>query len=251
MRHINDVYTQRFNRRYHKAGQLFRGRYKAVLVEGASHLLEVMRYIHRNPMNAGLATHLDEYLWSSHVGYLSSAKTWHWIFNEPLLAMLTSKKVREKETYLDYVSQVEPQEITAFYAMKKLSSMMGGDAFKEWVKNRFSHLELQKETPEAQALAVTPQEIIAQVCAYFKLDEAVLKHARRGIENQPRDIAIYLSRCYSRKTLVDIGGAFGISNYSTVGSAVERIKIRMNHDSSLREVVEYIAKLATKSQRQT
>ncbi len=54
MRHINGVYTQRFNRSHHLDGQLFRGRYKAIFVEGDSYLLELLRYIHRNPLETGL-----------------------------------------------------------------------------------------------------------------------------------------------------------------------------------------------------
>ena len=54
MRHVNGVYTQRFNRNHVLDGQLFRGRYKAILVEGDSYLLELLRYVHRNPLEAGL-----------------------------------------------------------------------------------------------------------------------------------------------------------------------------------------------------
>ncbi|MBU1687677.1 MAG: transposase, partial [Proteobacteria bacterium] len=89
MRHINGVYTQRFNRRHNKEGQLFRGRYKAVLVEDDSHLLEVLRYIHRNPLRAGIVKALGDYRWSSHQGYLSPAKKWSWLHKDGLLTRLT------------------------------------------------------------------------------------------------------------------------------------------------------------------
>lgn len=102
-------------------GQLFRGRYKAVLVEDDCHLLEVMRYIHRNPLHAGLVRHLDKYPWSSHAGYLSSAKQWNWLERETLLTMLTMERSQHKQAYLDFVSLNEPQKITSFYAMKKLA----------------------------------------------------------------------------------------------------------------------------------
>jgi hypothetical protein len=46
MRHINGVYTQRFNRSHGLNGQLFRGRFKSILVDGEDHLLELVRYIH-------------------------------------------------------------------------------------------------------------------------------------------------------------------------------------------------------------
>ena len=66
MRHINGVYTQRYNRIHKCDGQLFRGRYKSILVEQDSYLLELVRYIHRNPVRAGMVEKLSEYLWSSH-----------------------------------------------------------------------------------------------------------------------------------------------------------------------------------------
>ena len=50
MRHINGVYTQRFNRTHGFDGQLFRGRYKSIIVDGDSYLLQLVRYIHRNPV---------------------------------------------------------------------------------------------------------------------------------------------------------------------------------------------------------
>ena len=54
MRHLNGIYTQRFNRAHHCDGQLFGGRYKSILVDADSYLLELVRYIHRNPLEAGL-----------------------------------------------------------------------------------------------------------------------------------------------------------------------------------------------------
>ena len=53
MRHIDGVYTQRFNRRHECDGQLFRGRFKSILTEADKYLLQLVRYIHRNPLKAG------------------------------------------------------------------------------------------------------------------------------------------------------------------------------------------------------
>ena len=50
MRHINGVYTQRHNRMKKTDGSLFRGRYKAILVDADNYLLQLSRYIHRNPI---------------------------------------------------------------------------------------------------------------------------------------------------------------------------------------------------------
>ena len=52
MRHVNGLYAQYFNRTEGKDGALFRGRYKAILVDVDTHWFELSRYIHRNPLEA-------------------------------------------------------------------------------------------------------------------------------------------------------------------------------------------------------
>jgi len=54
MRHLNGVYTMRFNRNHHCIGHVLQGRYKAILIQKESHLLEVCRYVVLNPVRAGI-----------------------------------------------------------------------------------------------------------------------------------------------------------------------------------------------------
>ncbi len=70
MRHLNGVYTQSYNRRHGRDGPLMRGRFKARLVQSEGYLAELVRYIHGNPVEAGLAERAGDYLWSSHRHYL-------------------------------------------------------------------------------------------------------------------------------------------------------------------------------------
>ncbi|MCP4022889.1 MAG: transposase, partial [Desulfobacteraceae bacterium] len=71
MRHINSIYTQRFNKKHGFDGPLFRGRFKSVLVCEDSHLFELVRYIHKNPVRASMVADMADYRWSSYKGYLS------------------------------------------------------------------------------------------------------------------------------------------------------------------------------------
>jgi putative transposase len=66
MRQLNGVYTQAFNRRHRRAGHLFQGRYKAILIEKESLLLEVSRYIVLNPVRSGLTKGPEKWQWSSY-----------------------------------------------------------------------------------------------------------------------------------------------------------------------------------------
>jgi len=251
MRHINGLYTQRFNRFHGEDGQLFRGRYKAVLVEEDSYLLEVLRYIHRNPLRAGIVDTLDDFTWSSHRAYLSKAKKWKWLHRDLLSGMLSSKKTKRRAAYLDFVAQEEPEEIERFYSLKKLVPVLGGASFKEWLKEEFGHLQYRKEIPDSRLFAPGADKIIDLVCDRFKIKRKELMKSRRGQENLSRDIAVYLVRRHCGETLTSVGSHFGITNYSTVSSAVERIKVRKKDDASLRKIVNKLEKKINKSQWST
>ena len=75
MRHINGVYTQRYNRLRKSDGPLFRGRFKAIVVDADAYLLQLSRYIHRNPieLKTPLVKRLELYQWSSYSSYVGKA----------------------------------------------------------------------------------------------------------------------------------------------------------------------------------
>ncbi len=65
MRQFNGVYPQRFNRRHARGGHVFQGRYKAILVERETYLLELLRYVVLNPVRARLVQRPEGWRWSS------------------------------------------------------------------------------------------------------------------------------------------------------------------------------------------
>ena len=79
MRHINGVYTQAFNRRHDKAGHLFQGRFKAILIDQDSYLLEVCRYVDLNPVRAKAARKPGSWAWSSYRAHIGQAPAPDWL----------------------------------------------------------------------------------------------------------------------------------------------------------------------------
>ena len=165
--------------------------------------------------------------------------------------MFSQKKSKRKSVYIDFISLSEPEEIERFYSLKNLPSVLGGDSFKERVKEKFDHLRFHKEIPGSRELAPSPEKIIALVCDHFKVKKEQLAISKRGTENLPRDVAIYLVRRHSRDTLSGVGRHFEISNYSTVSSVVERIKARKDNDRSLQKHLKKIEGKLSKSQQHT
>ncbi len=78
MKHLNSLYTQRFNKKHHRVGHLFQGRYKALVVEKDTYLKELCRYVVLNPVRARMVKHPKDWKWSSYratVGRSASIRT--------------------------------------------------------------------------------------------------------------------------------------------------------------------------------
>nr|WP_320050291.1 transposase [uncultured Desulfuromonas sp.] len=240
MRHLNGVYTQRYNRRHCTDGQLFRGRYKAVLVEEDSHLLQLLRYIHRNPLEACIVPELDAYKWCSHRGYLADEKHWQWLHCTPLLKMFSSTRKKAFKDYLSFVRQQNSEEVQQFFSRKNLPSIFGSEGFIEKIRNKYEFFLQDKEIAGRDALSVDSVAVSNAVCKVCQITEMELKTTRRGTTNLSRDLAVYTLRSHSQKTLAEIGNVIGCENYSTVSSAIERMKKALESDPKARKLYKKI-----------
>jgi len=137
MRHVNGIYTQKYNRLHNSDGQLFRGRYKAIVVDADSYLLELVRYIHRNPMRAGMVKKAGDYRWSSHKVYLSRSKDWNWLYKDLVLEMLDPNKSRQLSVYKRFVSMNDFDEIEQFFEKKHIPSILGDDSFVDNITEKY------------------------------------------------------------------------------------------------------------------
>jgi len=153
MRHINGIYTQRYNRLYRSDGQLFRGRYKAIVVDADSYLLELVRYIHRNPIRAGIVKQVGDYKWSSHKGYVSKSKDWNWLYKDFVLGMLDKNKNRQISSYKRFISMDDSDEIEQFFKKKHIPSILGDDSFVDKIKEKYFKEKQHVEVPESKVLS--------------------------------------------------------------------------------------------------
>ena len=228
MRHINGIYTQRYNARNGCDGTLFRGRYKSIVVDADSYLLELVRYIHRNPLRAGIVAKLDDYEWSSHKGYVSKAKKWEWLHKDYILGMFSKDKRSQLISYKRFISSEESAELIHYYSKKNMPSILGDKIFVKLLKDSFLKKKKEKEIPESTKLCPEVIDIKQAVCAYYQIEETDLLMSRRGVENEARDFAMYMLRVIRSERLIKIGEEFNLSNYSSVSTAIERIKRKMD-----------------------
>jgi len=251
MRHINGIYTQRYNRLYRSDGQLFRGRYKAIVVDADNYLLELVRYIHRNPVRAGIVKQAAQYKWSSHKGYISgSKKEWNWLYKDLVLEMLDVNKTRQISAYKRFISDEDSHEIEQFFNKKNLPSILGTDAFVDKIKKKYFNEKQHAEVPEAKGLAPDIKRIKQMVCSKYRTKPEDLLVARRGTANEARNAAIYLIRQYTGDKLTRIGCEFNIVKYSTVSSIISKVRSDLQKNKRFKKRVNDIEKMLMKGQRQ-
>src|SRR6185312_11425582 len=100
MRQLNGVYTQRFNRWHGRVGHVFQGRYKAIIVQKESYLLELARYVVLNPIRAGMVPTPDEWQWSSYRATAGLAPAPSWLTINWLLAAFSERRSKAIRSYM-------------------------------------------------------------------------------------------------------------------------------------------------------
>ncbi|MBI5465523.1 transposase [Candidatus Gottesmanbacteria bacterium] len=102
MQTINTAYTMYFNKKYSHVGHVFQGRFHSIIVEKEPYLLEVSRYIHLNPVRAGLVTKPEDYSWSSYRTYLGKEKN-PLIDTQLVLQLFSQTPEKQKINYKEFV----------------------------------------------------------------------------------------------------------------------------------------------------
>jgi hypothetical protein len=127
-------------------------------------------------------------------------------------------------------------------------SMLGSEKFISWIKDRFFKKKKDKEVPASKELAPDLDIIISEVSRYYKVRPTKLKAVRRGSENEPRDVAMYLIRSMRAEPLIRVGEKFGLNQYSSVSSAVTRVKAKLRKDRKFKDCLEHIESNIIKGQ---
>jgi REP element-mobilizing transposase RayT len=175
MQNILFRYTRYWNRRYKKTGHLFQGRYKAILCDKEGYLLELIRYLHLNPVRSKIVNDPADYAWSSHRAYLKGeAKSW--ISVDEILPRWGKSHAQAIVGYrrfvLDGLSDGHRDDLYKVIDQRYL----GGDAFVERVEER------EPEPEERQIVEIGWAEIRDRVCNQFGLPVSVVLHRGRARE---------------------------------------------------------------------
>jgi REP element-mobilizing transposase RayT len=241
MRHLNGVYTQRYNREVKSDGPLFRGRYKAILVDVDEYLLNVSRYIHRNPIEADIVRKAEKYRWSSYRAYIGQIHSPSWLTTQQTLSMIGVRN--QALRYKAFVEAGLDEEIEQFYGKKKQAPILGTKSFIERISQGIQPNREHTDTPQ-KAKEIDIAVVIQVVTEVFNVTEAVLFNVPRGRgqDNPARSAALYLARKTAGKPLSEIAEAFGLSHYGSASGMISRFAKRIKQDKSLDKMVKEVEK---------
>ena len=127
MRHLNGVYTQYFNRKWKRTGHIFQGRYKSILIQKDSHLLEVCRYVVLNPVRAKMVESPANWKWSSYNGTAGINKLHKCLKPEWILGCFSKQKKKAMGNYVKFVADGIGKE--SIMNKVKAQCMLGTDDF--------------------------------------------------------------------------------------------------------------------------
>jgi len=227
IQNISFRYTRYINKRKNLIGHLFQGRYKALLMDADSYLLELVRYIHNNPVRAGMVTAPGEYQWSSHQAYLGQEKI-PFLTTDFVLSQFSNKKIAAQNGYHDFILKGATEgHRSDFHQGETDSRVLGDDGFTDSVLNR-------KDVPKKIKLAT----IIAYVCKQHEVDEKDLRHlSRRRDYAEIRGVIGCLAVKLKAAPLAEVAKHFN-RDLSTLSRRVYNVEKKLSKSKELETLLE-------------
>ena len=207
MRHLNGVYTQRFNRRHNSVGHVFQGRYKSTLVQRGHYLLELSRYIVLNPVRAGMVKTPEGFVWSSYQATLGLSENPPFLTVDWILSQFSDKRQEAQKLYRQFVDQgiTTPDQWKGL----KTQAILGDQNFIEKIKPSLKDRSALKEVPKREFFAFRPS-------LEHLLNEETQKDKRK------RNQAIFSAHYNYRYSLAEIGSYLGL-HYTTISKIIKSI----------------------------
>jgi len=204
MRHLNGVYTQRFNRRHGRSGHVLQGRFKSILVEKETHLLELARYVVLNPVRAMMVRSVRHWPWSSYRATAGQEDPLPLLTTEWILSQFSRNSQEARTQYRKFVRQGRGADV---WDELRGGVLMGSGRFADEMTPLLHEVEQQREIPRRERLVSRPS--LDQLFAEVKSKEA-------------RDAKIFEATRIHEYTLTQLQEHLGL-HYSTISRIASRV----------------------------
>jgi REP element-mobilizing transposase RayT len=227
MQNLSFRYTRWINWREKRTGHLFQGRYKAILVDGDSYLLELARYIHLNPVRAGMVKDPEDYPWSGHRAYLGD-EFLPWLTTDWMLGQFGKSVAKARAGYRAFVLDgLGEEHRPEFHGGGEDPRVLGDDNFVDQCLSDSGGMRLR----------LTAKEIADRVCLAYNIDEGTLKtQSQQRVFSEARAVVGWLARELGCVTLSEVGKHVN-RDVGSISSSVRRLSERMQEAPELADRV--------------
>jgi antitoxin component HigA of HigAB toxin-antitoxin module len=220
MRHLNGVYTQKFNKRYKADGGLFRGRYKSILVEEESYLLELVRYIHWNANKADPEIEIGQYKWDSYKGYMNEKDRSEWLKTKEVLDKFSQDEAKARIEMEAFVRESVPPPLLRKLERTKWPAILGGKEFKDKIKKIIDSKvldirEISGYTENMEQNVVNIKQFEEKISRILSEKKEIVEKVRSKNHADERKAIMYLLRQYGM-SIKDIGKHLGNISYVSI-----------------------------------
>lgn len=233
MQHINGAYTTYFNVKRKRSGHLFQGRYKSILIQADVYAQELSRYIHLNPVRAGMVEMPEEHEWSSYLYYAVEEEKPTWLSTDFVLGYFGEKCSIAQRRYRRFVTSLIGKEYRNPLSGTSCSVILGIPDFVKEIRDQFLGKEKQdRNLPSLKEPVDRPsmEEIARSVDHVMKEDVALA-----------RQMAIHLCHRYTGLKLREIGNHFDIGE-SAVSVNSRRFAEKLKKSRKLRKATGLLKK---------
>jgi putative transposase len=229
-------YAQRFNKRHHRHGHLFRARFKSVLVEKESYFLALSRYLALNPVKDGFVGRPEDWAWSSYRARVGLEKAPSWLTLEPLFSRFAADLGTQRSNYRDFVEAgIEDKH--------DLMSEVVGQMYlgtSEWIERVQKFVDAEERSEEHQRVQVNPgrpeaEDVIEAVARIFDKTSASIVKSRGTLE---RRVVAYIAFEDGVIKLRTIARLLGVTSAGGISSLVGRCRRDLARDTALRDLVD-------------
>jgi len=217
MHYLDASYAAYYNTKRKRAGPLYQGRYKAILVQQDEYLHYLSRYIHLNPVRANIVKDPGEYRWSSYSYFSSnnSPSTPRWLNTAFILSMFDNNISKAKRLYETFVMDGIGNEKDVLRNNTIKGFILGNEEFAEDIINKFIHAKEDPEIPVIKKLKMDKAPVLEKIKRI--VEESVITDGKLQ-----RKLCLYLSRKYTQKTLKEIAAFYGKIKDTGVSQAFMR-----------------------------
>ncbi|MDA3788403.1 MAG: transposase [Desulfobacula sp.] len=232
MQNLSQRYTHWFNKRYGRVGHLFQGRYKAILVDKDAYLLELIRYIHLNPVRANIVIDPIDYPLSSHEAYIGHVQSPSWLIVDRCLGQFGKTKSVARAAYLHFMGQATEEELLEQLRHgSQEGRILGNENFIKDV------LKQNSETVPAEITIKQLVDVVAHVYQVSPLEMTSASRSRHLAEARAMTALIGMDHC---DYLLSNFALYFNRNMPSMSKLVKAIRARLAKNRVMHEKMVYI-----------